>query len=186
MNLRKTLRYIYYRSVRLHGKPHEVAMGMAIGLAVGMTPTMGIQMPIAVALAAVMGQSKIAAAAGVWITNPVTAPLIYFITYALGAFFLGYPLRPPEGLRHAITHLGDLTGNILLPLLVGGILAAIPMAVTGYWVTYQAVVAYRLKVKHRRAKRRHRWKWNPHQGWHRVAVHEPEKGREDGRIHADP
>ncbi|MDW7712235.1 MAG: DUF2062 domain-containing protein [Deferrisomatales bacterium] len=171
MNLRKTLRYLYFRFVRLHGKPHEVAMGVAIGLGVGMTPTMGVQMPIAIAIAAIFRQSKIAAAAGVWITNPVTAPLVYFITYALGAFFLGYPLRPPEGFRHSISHMQGLTSNLLLPLVVGGFVAAIPMAVTGYWFTYQAVVAYRLKVKHRRANRRHRWKWNPHQGWHRVSAH---------------
>ncbi len=180
MNLRKTYRYIYFRFVRLHGRPHEVAMGMAIGLAVGMTPTMGIQMPIAIALAALLGQSKIAAAAGVWITNPVTAPLVYLITYLLGGFFLGYPLRPPEGFRHAITSLDGLTWHLLLPLWVGGFLAAIPMGVTGYWLTYQAVIAYRLKVKHRRANRRHRWRWNPHQGWHRVAWQEDTKETESG------
>ena len=172
MNLRKTLRYFYYRSVRLHGKPHEVAMGMAIGLAVGMTPTMGIQMPIAVGIAALMGHSKIAAGVGVWITNPVTAPVIYLITYLLGAFVLGYPLKPPDGFVHSITHLNTLTWQIFLPLSVGGLVSAVPTAVTGYWLTYQAVVGYRLKIKHRRASRLHRWKWNPQQGWHRVSAHE--------------
>jgi uncharacterized protein (DUF2062 family) len=107
MRLKKILLYLYYRSVRLHGKPHEVSMGMAIGLAVGMTPTMGLQMPIAVAIAALFGQSKIAALVGVWITNPVTAPVIYLITYILGAFTLGFPLIPPKGLYHSITHLSD-------------------------------------------------------------------------------
>jgi len=175
MKLHKTLRYLYYRSVRLHGKPHEVAMGMAIGLAVGMTPTMGVQMPIAIAIAALLGQSKIAAGVGVWITNPVTAPIIYLITYLLGAFLLGYPLAPPTGFVHAITHLKALTWQIFLPLSVGGLVSAVPIAVTGYWLTYQAVVAYRLQIKHRRASRLHRWKWNPHHGWSRVSVSEDRK-----------
>ncbi|MBE0616366.1 MAG: DUF2062 domain-containing protein [Proteobacteria bacterium] len=180
MNVGKTLRYLYFRSVRLHGKPHEVAMGMAIGLAVGMTPTMGIQMPIAIAIAALLGQSKIAAGVGVWITNPVTAPIIYLITYLLGAFLLGYPLAPPEGFVHAITHLKALTWQIFLPLSVGGLVSAVPISVTGYWLTYQAVVAYRLKVRHRRASRLHRWHWSPHQGWHRVTLSPADRKPEHG------
>ncbi len=179
MNLQKTLRYFYYRSVRLHGKPHEVAMGMAIGLAVGMTPTMGVQMPIAIAIAALAGQSKIAAGAGVWITNPVTAPVVYFVTYALGAFILGQPLHPPTGFLHTITHLKTLTWNVFLPLLVGGVISAIPMGITGYWITYQAIVAYRLRIRHRRASRLHRWRWSPQAGWHRVTL-SPEQGGREG------
>ncbi len=173
MNFSKTLRYFYFRSIRLHGRPREVAMGMAIGLAVGMTPTMGFQMAIAVALAALSGQSKVAAAIGVWITNPVTAPVVYLITYLLGAFVLGYPLAPPEGFLHTITHLKSLTWQVLFPLSVGGLVVSIPISITGYWLTYQAVVAYRLKVRYRRANRLHRWKWSPHEGWHRVSLRSP-------------
>lgn len=153
---------------------------MAIGLAVGMTPTMGIQMPVAIAIAALFGQSKISAALGVWITNPVTAPVVYLITYLLGASLLGYPLTPPEGFLYAITHLDALTWQIVLPLTVGGLVSAIPISVTGYWLTYQAVVAYRLKLKHRRASRLHRWKWNPQQGWHRVTLPTGERKPEHG------
>ncbi len=167
MKTPKTLRYFYYRFVRLHGRPHEIAMGMAIGLAVGLTPTMGVQMPIAVAIAAVLGQSKIAAALGVWISNPVTAPVVYGTTYTLGALILGYPLHPPEGLMRAMTNLHSLTSGILWPMLLGGAVLTVPIAVTGYWLTYQAVVAYRLRLRHRRANRMHKWKWNPQTGWHR-------------------
>ena len=179
MQTPKLIRYLYYRCVRIHGRPREVAMGMAIGLAVGMTPTMGIQMPIAIALSALLGQSKIAAAVGVWITNPVTAPVIYFITYALGASILGQPLTPPEGFLHAITHLKSLTWQIFVPLCVGGMVSALPVGLTGYWLTYQAVVAYRLKVRHRRANRLHRWKWHPQQGWQRVVTAEGQKKDRD-------
>ena len=66
MRVPKFLIYLYYRCVRLHGRPREVAMGMVIGLAVGMTPTLGVQMLIAITLAAVLGQSKIAAGLGVF------------------------------------------------------------------------------------------------------------------------
>ncbi len=174
LNPRKTLRYLYYRCVRLHGRPREVAMGMAIGLAVGMTPTMGFQMAIAVALAALLGQSKIAAGLGVWITNPVTAPVVYSVTYSVGALLLHVPLRPPEGFWMTVTNLHGLTFGIFGPLWVGGLVLAVPVAAAGYWITYEAVIAYRLKIKHRRANRKHQWRWSPQHGWHRVRVRNPD------------
>ena len=50
-----------------------------------MTPTMGIQMPIAIFFAAMLKWSKISAAFGVWITNPLTSPFIYGLTYIVDA-----------------------------------------------------------------------------------------------------
>ena len=65
-----------------------------------MTPTMGIQMPIAVFVAALFKWSKISAAFGVWITNPITSPLIYGLTYIVGAKLLGLKsmllVQPPD------------------------------------------------------------------------------------------
>ena len=170
MRLNKTYRYFYYRSVRIHGRPREVAMVMAIGIAVGMTPTLGFQMLIAIALAALLGQSKVAAAIGAWITNPLTVPLIYGSTYTVGAWVLDYPLRPPGGFLHSMSTLDSVTESFMGPLWVGGALLAVPVTAAGYWLTYQGVIAYRLKVRHRRANRLHKWKWNPHDGWHRVSV----------------
>ena len=40
------------RLIRLRAEPNDIAKGMALGLFIGMTPTMGIQMPIAVFFAA--------------------------------------------------------------------------------------------------------------------------------------
>jgi len=176
----KTARYFYYRCVRLHGRPREVALGMAIGLFVGFTPTMGVQMIIAVALAAVLGQNKLAAALGAWITNPLTAPPIYSMTYALGAWMLGMPLRPPEGFWQAFTHLSDLTHHIFAPLWLGGLVLGVPAAALGWWLTYEAVIAYRLKIKHRKANRMHKWKWSPQHGWHRVSLARPEPSSDSG------
>jgi uncharacterized protein (DUF2062 family) len=75
----------YERFLKIRGTPREIGLGFAIGLFVGMSPTMGFQMAIAVFLAAVFKWNKISAAAAVWITNPVTAPIIYGVTYFIGA-----------------------------------------------------------------------------------------------------
>jgi hypothetical protein len=50
---------------------------------------MGLQMPIAIFLAALFKWNKIAAAAGAWITNPVTAPFLYSLTYFIGSKIYG-------------------------------------------------------------------------------------------------
>ena len=200
MRVPKTLLYLYYRCVRIHGRPREVAMGMAIGLAVGMTPTMGVQMLIAIALAAVLGQSKIAGGLGVWISNPLTALPLYLTTYRVGKWSLAALGHPVHNLGSSLEFqrfMEQLTVSgvalsaiqtsgvsafwhesrsfFLLAFLGGGILA-VPLAITGYWLTYQSVIAYRLKVRHRRANRLHKWKWNPHDGWHRVSVKRPLPG----------
>ncbi|GAB4246848.1 MULTISPECIES: DUF2062 domain-containing protein [Deferrisoma] len=176
----KTTKYLYYRCVRLHGKPREVAFGLALGLLVGFSPTMGFQMVIAVVLATLLGQNKLAAALGVWITNPLTAPVIYSLTYSVGAWILGMPLRPPEGFWHALTDVGNLTHHIFAPLWIGGFVVGIPVAALGWWITYEAVIAYRLKVKHRKANRLHRWKWSPHHGWYRESLASPSHRPSDG------
>ncbi len=177
-------------------------MGMAIGLAVGMTPTLGVQMLIAITLAAVLGQSKIAAGLGVWISNPITALPLYMTTYRVGEWTLA-------ALGHPVLHLGSAhefrrfvaqltTSGVALSAIqtygwdafwhesrwfftltfLGGCILTVPLAIGGYWLTYQGVIAYRLKVRHRRANRLHKWKWNPHEGWHRVSVDDSKHSRQ--------
>lgn len=169
--MRKKLRYLYYRAVRGRGSPRELAFGMAIGAAISVTPTLG-HTPVAVALAAVTGQSKLAAAAGVWVNNPVTMPFLYGLAYAVGAWFLGKPLRPPSGFLHAMTNLASLTSGVLLPLWLGSVLVGIPLGAATYLATYWAVVTYRKRKAERRSGRQHRWHWTEERGWHRL-THTP-------------
>lgn len=182
MTVKKRLRYLYYRAVRSHGKPGEIALGMAIGVAVSLTPTIG-HTPMAIAAAALTGQSKLAAAAGVWFNNPLTMPFLFGASYATGASLLGYPLKPPGGLLHAMTHLSSLTSGLLLPLWLGSALLAIPLSAVTYWVTYQAVVAYRLKARSRRENQLHRWHWSEDLGWHRLSRRD-HQGAPEGDPHA--
>ena len=82
------LKKVYERFLKIRGDPHEIAMGLALGLFLGMSPTMGIQTPAAILLAALFKWNKISAAIGVWITNPLTAPFVYGLNYYIGAKLL--------------------------------------------------------------------------------------------------
>jgi uncharacterized protein (DUF2062 family) len=84
-------RKVYERILKIRGEPREIALGMGLGLFVAMSPTMGFQMVIAIFLATLFKWNKIAAALGVWLTNPLTAPFIYGLTYLVGSFVIGLP-----------------------------------------------------------------------------------------------
>jgi uncharacterized protein (DUF2062 family) len=60
-NWQNLLRRAYERFVKIRGRPREIALGFALGVFIGMTPTIGIQMPIAVFFAALVKWSKISA-----------------------------------------------------------------------------------------------------------------------------
>lgn len=106
---------------------HEVAAGLALGLFIGFTPTMGVQFFLTVLAAYFLRVNIPVALAGVLVTNPVTAPIIYPLEYQIGIFLAG-PAEPAqlEGGK-LIAFLGHAK-----PLWAGSLVVAIAMAVAGY------------------------------------------------------
>ena len=72
MKYSRQIRYYYLRFIRLRGESHELALGLAFGIFAGMMPIMPFQIALAVALALVFKGSKITAALGTWISNPLS------------------------------------------------------------------------------------------------------------------
>lgn len=152
---RPALRF-YDRFVKLQGQPEKLARGLALGIFIGFTPTMGIQMPIALLVAALFRQSKLAAMLGVWISNPLTAPILYGFTYFVGSTVLGMPLSEAFRMPHTWAELKMLSFDIFLPLWVGGILAGAVAYLPTYHFGFQAIRGYRgarRRIRERRAKK---------------------------------
>jgi uncharacterized protein (DUF2062 family) len=158
-NLAGIVSRLYERFIMIRGEPREVALGFALGIFVGMTPTVGVQMPIAIFIAALFKWSKLSAAIGVWISNPLTVPIIYGITYIIGAKLLSLDpmfnmtLSPTWStlklmLQKAPQALGAMT--------VGGALLGIPLAIIGYYLSYAAVDKYQKDVKEKLARQKAR------------------------------
>ena len=158
-NLLNIIHRIYERFVKIRGRPREIALGFALGIFIGMTPTMGIQMPIAIFFAAMFKWSKISAVFGVWITNPLTSPFIYSITYIVGVKLLG--------LKATLTLPDDLTWSIVKEILknapvifgaltVGGIIIGLPLAILSYYLSYAAVNKYQQRIKDKMAAQKAR------------------------------
>jgi uncharacterized protein len=126
------------RFLRLRGTPDEVAKGLALGVFVGLTPTMGVQMIIAIFLAFLLRENKLAAALGVWISNPLTAPFIYALEYETGRLLLGMSRAkfPAELSFSAITSMG---WELLLPLTVGSLIYCVILTPLTYAITLRLI-----------------------------------------------
>lgn len=111
-------------------------------------------MPIAVFIAALFKWNKISAAVAVWITNPLTAPLIYSFSYFVGAKMLGFKIAPKLLTGLDFPTLKEASTNILLATTVGGVVMGIPLALLGYYLAFSAVHGYQTKLKHRVAAKK--------------------------------
>ena len=58
-----------------------------------MMPIMPFQIALAVALAIIFKGSKITAALGTWISNPLSWYLVYYYSYRIGASLMGLSLK---------------------------------------------------------------------------------------------
>lgn len=150
--LATALQAAFARLLRIRGNPREIALGLALGLFVGMTPLMGIQTAIAIFLAALLKWNKIAAAIGVWITNPLTAPFIYGVTYYIGARLFvweGHHRLPDQFDLDALLNLLHRGPEILLILTAGGLVVGIPLSIAAYYLTLTTIRGYRQRIKSR-------------------------------------
>ncbi len=143
------------RLLRGSGAPGEIAGGMALGLFIALLPIMGLQLPLAIVVAELLRRmtrfrlSSVAAAAGVWINNPVTAAPVYGLCYLIG--------RP---IAHRLLPVSQSQGGsgtdaleVALGLVIGGVLLGVPTAWLGYHITYGMVSRHQSRREERRARR---------------------------------
>lgn len=131
---KRRLKALYVKFKALNGDPHYVAMGMAIGVFVAVTPTIPFHMTIAVAMAFVLKASKTAALIGVWFSNPITIPPLYYGSYKLGMLMLGRS----NGVDPSVLSLLELSKHgldITIAMIIGGAVLGILPAIGAYFVT---------------------------------------------------
>lgn len=157
ISLLPALQKFYRKFLKLRGDPREIALGFALGLFIGMSPSMGFQMVIAAAVAAFLKWDIISAAMGVWITNPLTAPFIYSLTYFVGSKIYGTSNVfniPDEITVPVVKEILAKSPGIFYSLTIGGIVLGIPLAVAGYFISYRLVSRYRDDLKKKIARQK--------------------------------
>ena len=140
------LQQLLVRLKELEGDPHHIAIGMAIGVFISVTPTIPFQTILAVALALVLRGSKIAAAIGVWFSNPVTVPFCYLGSYKVGTALLGHS-SPFNVEYESITELLNLGLVVPGAMIVGGAILGLFPGVAVYFITRRVVTAVRSRDK---------------------------------------
>jgi len=171
--LRSTRNFIYKRILHADDSPRNIAMGVAVGLFVAFTPTMGAQMAIAIALAAIMRGNKAVALPVVWVTNPVTFVPLYGFCWWIGSLITGgsstsratVMARLREGSEGFFGNmlsldfwakLMRLMAELGVELWIGCLVAGIAAAIAGFFLTRWGVASYRVRRHERLSRGRQR------------------------------
>ena len=119
---------------KLSGDPRYIGRGMAIGIFVSLTPFFPFHTAIAVTLSILLRGSKRAAAVGVWLSNPLTIPLCYYIIYKVGIVILGMDTayNPHWKTFADIVTMGI---DIVYAMIIGGAVLGTALAIPTYYVT---------------------------------------------------
>jgi uncharacterized protein (DUF2062 family) len=151
---RATLR----RLLALDDPPERTALAFSIGVFIAFSPFLGLHTILATLIAFLFRLNKIAIYAGTFVNNPLlTLVPIIVASYAIGAFFLGRPLRiPAAGIEllkspHLLTaayyrQLFREGWQIVWPFTIGGMVLSVVCSLIAYPVTSSLLRA------HRRAK----------------------------------
>lgn len=151
MGARRLASYYKHRIGRLPGTPSSIASGFATGVAISITPFIGLHILLGGVIAWLTRASLIAMVVGTLAGNPWTFPFIWLATYKLGQTMMGqvaightkklsgHQDLPAFDLAHLISKPVDL----LLPLTVGSIPAALTLWFLCYYVCRHLVTKYR-------------------------------------------
>ncbi|MCA2015941.1 DUF2062 domain-containing protein [Vibrio tritonius] len=130
----------------------SAAGAFAVGLFMAFVP-LPSQMIMAAGLAVLFGVNLPLSIALVWITNPVTMPVIFYFCYKLGVWVMQ---MPPQNFHFELTwqFLREQLNTICLPLLVGCGISAVIASILGY---FGIMGLWRYSVVRSWQKRRHKF-----------------------------
>ena len=116
-----------------HLNRHSVARAMGVGLFAALIP-IPMQMLLAAALAIPVRGNLPIAVSLVWLTNPLTMPPVFFVTYMTGAWLMQVPPRtlPDEITVDWVT---DQLATIWQPFLLGSVVCGVVLGVLAYFTT---------------------------------------------------
>ncbi len=130
-----------------HLNRRSTALAFFIGVFFALIP-LPFQM-VFVAVCAVFVRANLpVSVALVWITNPVTMPIIWFSTYKLGCFLLNTPVSPYP-FRMSVEWLRSEIERVWMPLYMGSLIAGLIFATVSYFAV------------------RIIWRWNVIRQWRR-------------------
>lgn len=134
-----------------HINRFSASMAFFVGLFVAFLPVPG-QTLIAALLAVKLRCNLPLSVALVWITNPVTIPAIFYLTYRVGAALLGEHVLP-IGFELSMAWLQERITLVWQPLLLGSLVCGLLLGSLGYFVI-NMLWRWRVSVHWKRRKKR--------------------------------
>lgn len=152
--LKRFFRYWYLKIIRLRENPHSIALGLSLGVFVGCLPIIPFQTLTALGFAFFFRCSKIAAALGTWITNPLYAPFVYYGLYLVGRRIIpvGKKEFDPEDLT--LPTLINIGWDFFWLMFFGGLIVGVILAFITYFLAVKIIRIYHNNRANRRRIRR--------------------------------
>ena len=116
------------------GSNEQRARGLAAGIFCGCFPFFGLQTLLGVALATVVRGNHLLAAAGTWISNPITYVPLYWFNYRIGCWLIGPGSGWPGLAALRSGKLGSMGWSVASRLLLGSTLVGAISAALGGWI----------------------------------------------------
>jgi len=132
--------------------PHGIAAGVAAGVFASFTPFIGFHFLLGCAVAVVLRGNLLAAVLGTAVGNPLTFPLIWSVTYAVGRSVLGFVA--PDLVAHTaaggdvLSQSLDAIGPLIVPMVIGGIPIGLVAGGISYAVVWYLVRGYQTRRRH--------------------------------------
>lgn len=146
-------RAAFRRLLAIDDPPERTALAFSIGVFIAFSPFLGLHTVTATLVAFLFHFNKIAIYSGTFINNPfLTLVPIIILSYAVGAFVLGRPLRIPEEGVELLSNPQLFTGSyyrrlfvqswhIVWPFTVGGMVLSVVCSVASYPLTLRILRA---------------------------------------------
>lgn len=153
----RAILYLWQRTVRIKGAPHDIALGLAIGGFISATPFLGTHFILAGLLAYFLGGNLIASMAGTWVGNPLSFPFIWVATYSMGNLFLGTGADAQDIPQLSFALFLDAPLStlrpVILPMMLGSIPVGLALGVATYYPSLWAIELYQKRRQAMLAKR---------------------------------
>lgn len=141
-SMKRALKYNYLRVMRLKISTHSIALGTAVGVFAGCLPILPFQTVVAVTMAFVLRCSLVGAAAGTWISNPLNWVPFYTAFFFIGNWII--PIDVSFDPHHMeLEELFKQGWGIVVVMMTGGLVIAVPASILSYFITFRAVTRFR-------------------------------------------
>ncbi|RMG60238.1 MAG: DUF2062 domain-containing protein [Deltaproteobacteria bacterium] len=135
------------KTMEQEGDERRIAFGFALGVFISFTPFFSLHTILALVFAFLLRLNKIATVAGAWVNNPYTVPFIYYLSYKLGAYLMGWRVPPPDFHNFSFkvfTHYLKFYG---VPLLLGTSIAGAVASLVSFYVMLYSIRALRRRKR---------------------------------------